>query len=73
MARAHGSSELPKLSENDLDRIVQAVLERMQRDAPQGDPFTPGCGGSEGHHCTAAPRPPHGIDRPVYPDVSRSC
>jgi ethanolamine ammonia-lyase small subunit len=69
MARAHGSSELPKLSENDLDRIVQAVLERMQRDVPQGDPFTSGCGGDEGHHCTAAPRPPHGIDRPVYPDV----
>lgn len=69
MARAHGSTELPKLSENDLDRIVQAVLERMQHAAPQGDAFTPECGGSEGHHCTAAPRPPHGLDRPVYPEV----
>lgn len=57
------------LTESDLDQLVAAVLARMQRDAPQGDPFAPGCGGDEGHHCTAAPRPLHAIERPVYPEV----
>lgn len=51
------------LDEATLQSIVEAVVRRLAEDAPT----TGGaCGGDDGHSCTAAPRPVHSVERPVY-------
>lgn len=58
-----------KLSEDELQRIVAAVVARLAAEAPPGSASDQPCGGDAGHHCTADPRPVHALARPVYPEV----
>ena len=58
-----------RLSEDDLDRIVAAVVARLAQELPPSPAPGGGCGGEAGHRCTADPRPVHTVDRPIYPEM----
>ncbi len=61
-----------KLDDATLQSIVEAVVRQLAEEAQLAQPVTlpkAGCGGAEGHACTADPRPVHVIERPVYEAV----
>lgn len=60
-----------KLDDDMLDAIVAGVLARFAAEAAVGEGAGAGlaagpCGGEAGHACTAAPRPVHAVESPVY-------
>ncbi len=56
-----------KLDESTLQSIVDAVVRRLaEEDAAALVARSAPCGGDEGHSCTAAPRPVHSVERPIY-------
>jgi ethanolamine ammonia-lyase small subunit len=58
-----------KLDDATMEAVMAAVVRRLAAEAEAAAPGSTspgGCGGEEGHSCTADPRPVHAVERPMY-------
>lgn len=57
-----------KVDDATMEAIMAAVVRRLAAEVEEAAPgsTTKGCGGAEGHACTADPRPVHSVDAPIY-------